>query len=175
LYGFLRNHPLAKRWPFISELARLERTILDVFHAADTSTLSDEAMRAIPSQQWPAIKLETHPALAILRNEWRVTDVLGAVESGREWSQPAHQKTTVLVWRRDAQVNYRDLEEMETTALALLSEGASFAAICEAIAALATGSDQVPLIGRLLARWLGDGIIVRPDAMLRTSPITSRI
>src|SRR5229473_335810 len=146
-----------------------------IFHAADTSTLSDEAMRAIPSQQWPAIKLETHPAVAILRNEWRVTDVLCAVESGREWSQPAHQKTTVLVWRQDTQVNYRDLEEIETTALALLSEGASFAAICEAIAALATGSDQVPLIGRLLARWLGDGIIVRPDAMLRTSPITSRI
>ncbi len=175
LYGFLRNHPLAKRWPFISELARLERTILDVFHAADTSTLSDEAMRAIPSQQWPAIKLETHPAVAILRNEWRVTDVLCAVESGREWSQPAHQKTTVLVWRQDTQVNYRDLEGAETGAIALLSEGASFAAICETIAAVATGSDQVPLIGRLLARWLGDGIIVRPDAMLRTSPITSRI
>ncbi len=175
LDSFLRNHPLAKRWPFISELARFERTILDVFHAADTSTLSDEVMRAIPSQQWPAIKLETHPAVEILRNEWHVTDVLCAVESGREWRQPAHQKTTVLVWRRDAQVNYRDLEEMETTALALLSEGASFAAICEAIAALATGPDQVPLIGRLLARWLADGIIVRADAMLTTSPITSRI
>src|SRR5260370_15296967 len=175
LYGFLRNHPLAKRWPFISELARLERAILDVFHAADTSTLSDEAMRAIPSQQWPAIKLKTHPAVAILRNEWRVADVLCAVESGRGWSQPAHQKTAGLGWRQDAQVNYRDLEDMETRALALLSEGASFAAICEAIAALATGSDQVPLIGRLLARWLGDGIIVRADAMLTTSPITSRI
>jgi len=175
LDSFLRNHPLAKRWPFISELARLERAILDVFHAADTSTLSDEAMRAIPSEQWPAIKFETHPAVEILRNEWRVADVLCAVESGRGWSQPAHQKTAVLVWRQDAQVNYRDLEDMETKALALLSEGASFAAICEAIAALATGSDQVPLIGRLLARWLGDGIIVRADAMLTTSPITSRI
>jgi len=181
LDSFLRNHPLAKRWPFISELARLERAILDVFHAADTSTLSDEAMRAIPSEQWPAIKFETHPAVEILRNEWRVADVLCAVESGRGWSQPAHQKTAVLVWRQDAQVNYRDLEDMETKALALLSEGASFAAICEAIAALATGSDQVPLIGRLLARWLGDGIIVRADAMLTENlapcgaPSTSRI
>jgi putative DNA-binding protein len=36
LPSFLRNHPLAKRWPFISELARLERAILDVFHTADT-------------------------------------------------------------------------------------------------------------------------------------------
>jgi hypothetical protein len=175
LDSFLRNHPLAKRWPFISELARLERAILDVFHAADASPLSDQAMRAIPSQLWSAINLQTHPAVAILRNEWRVTDVLCAVERGRHWSQPAHQKTTVLVWRQDARVNYRDLEDVETGALALLSEGASFAAICEAMAALATGPDQVTLIGRLLARWLGDGIIVRADAMLTTSPISSRI
>jgi hypothetical protein len=175
LPGFLRNHPLAKRWPFISELARLERAILDVFHAADASTLSDEAMRAIPSEQWPAVKLGTHPAVAILRIEWRVTDVLCAVENGREWSQPAHEKTTVLVWRQDAQVNYRDLEEVETGPLAILSERASFAAICEVIASLAVGPDQVPLIARLLARWLGDGIIVRADAMVTTSPITLRI
>jgi putative DNA-binding protein len=175
LESFIRNHPLAKRWPFISELARLERAILDVFHAADVPTLSDEAMRSIPSQQWPAIKLETHPAVAILRNEWRVTDVLSAVESGREWSQPAYQKTTVLVWRQHAQVNYRELEDVETGALTLLSEGASFAATCEAVAGFATGSDQVPLIGRLLARWLEDGIIVRAEATLTAAPIASRI
>jgi hypothetical protein len=139
LDSFIRNHPLAKRWPFISELARLERAILDVFHAADIPTLSEEAMRSIRPQQWPAIKLKTHPAVAILRNEWRVTDVLSAVESGREWSQPAHQKTAVLVWRQHAQVNYRELEDVETGALTLLSEGASFAATCEAVAGLVTG------------------------------------
>jgi hypothetical protein len=33
---FLRNHPLVRCRPFISELARLKRTILDVFHAEDT-------------------------------------------------------------------------------------------------------------------------------------------
>ncbi len=171
LYGFLRNHPFAKRWPFITELARLERAILDVFHAADASTLSDEAMRTIPPARWPELKLQLHPAVEILRNEWRVTDVLSAVESGREWSEPAHQKATVIVWRQNAQVYYRNVEDVEAGALALLSEGASFAAICEVIAALATGSDHGALIGRLLARWLRDGIIVRADTMLTTGTI----
>jgi hypothetical protein len=45
LSGFLDDHPLNQRWPFITELARLERTIVDVFHAADASALSDEPMR----------------------------------------------------------------------------------------------------------------------------------
>src|SRR5271156_3125273 len=35
LATFLRNHRLARQWPFIAELARLERAILDVFHARD--------------------------------------------------------------------------------------------------------------------------------------------
>ena len=173
MYGFLRNHPLAKRCPFISELTRLERAILDVFHAADAITLSDAAMRAIPSQQWSTTRLKTHPAVEILHHDWRVTDVLRAVESGREWREPAHRKSTGIVWRRDAQVYYRDLEEAEARALALLSEGASFADICRVIGARATGTDQVALIGRLLAQWLSNGIImqVRCGETLTTSPI----
>jgi hypothetical protein len=54
---------------------------------------------------------------------------------------------------------------VEARVLALLSQGARFAAICEVIAALATGPDHVALIGRLLARWLADGIIAVTDAM----------
>jgi hypothetical protein len=127
-------------------------------------------MRVIPAPEWPAIKLQIHPAVEILRNEWRMTEILCAVEGGREWNQPAHRRTMVLVWRQDAQVNYRDLEDVETGAFTLLSEGASFAT-CEAVAGLATESNQVPLIGRLLARWLGDGIIVRAEAALTTLPI----
>src|SRR6266481_2199817 len=49
LSGFLRDYPLTQRWPFIIELVRLERTIVEVFHAGDASTLNDEALRAIPS------------------------------------------------------------------------------------------------------------------------------
>jgi hypothetical protein len=130
---------------------------------------------AVPCQQWPELRLLTHPAVEIVQNEWRVTDVLSAVESGRQWSEPAPQKATVIVWRQDAQVlvYYRDLEDAEARALALLSQGARFAAICEVIAALATGPDHVALIGRLLAKWLADGIIAATDAMPRDNDARS--
>ena len=39
---FLRHHPLSERWPFIAELARLERTVTEVFHAAEAEPLSAE-------------------------------------------------------------------------------------------------------------------------------------
>src|SRR5262249_1323716 len=35
LADFLGDHPVGERWPFLAELARLERTLIEVFHAAD--------------------------------------------------------------------------------------------------------------------------------------------
>src|SRR5208283_1060186 len=104
LATFLRNHRLVRQWPFIAELARLERAILDVFHARDAPALSVEALRTLPSHQWAELKLRAHPAVEIVHSEWRVADVLSAVESGDDWSEPGHQSAAVIVWRRDAQV-----------------------------------------------------------------------
>lgn len=163
LADFLRNHSLA-RYPFLAELARLERATLESFHAPDVSILTDEAMRAIPAEQWPTIELRSHPGVQILRGEWRVCEVLSAVERGEKWIEPVQEANTVIVWRRGISVHYRILEDAETDAVALLKKGASFAAISEVIATANSSSDPVALIGQLLARWLGDEILVRADA-----------
>ena len=160
---FLRNHRLTERWPFIPELARLERATLESFHAPDVPTFTDEAMRAIPAEQWPTIELRVHPGVEILRGEWRVTEILSAVEQGDKWVEPAQEANETIVWRRGTSVYYRILETAEIDALALLQRGTSFAAICEAISIANSSCDQVALIGRLLARWLADEIIVRAD------------
>ena len=169
LAEFLRDHSLAKCRPFLAELARLERATLEAFHAPDAPVLTDEAMRVIPAQQWPTIELRSHPGVEILRGEWRVTEVLSAVERGDKWVEPARETNAVIVWRRGTSVHYRILEDAETDALALLRKGASFAAVCEAVAIANSSSDQVALIGRLLTRWLADGIIARADLTLPQS------
>ncbi|MBV8361740.1 MAG: putative DNA-binding domain-containing protein [Deltaproteobacteria bacterium] len=164
LAEFLRNHFLAYCRPFVTELVRLERATLESFHAPEAPTLTDKEMRAIPAHEWPTIELRSHPGVAILRGEWRISEVLSAVERGDKWVEPAQETNAVIVWRRGTDVHYRILEDAETDALILLQQGTSFAAICEGIAIANSSSDQVTLIGRLLARWLADGIIVRGDA-----------
>ncbi|MGZ3621094.1 MAG: HvfC/BufC family peptide modification chaperone, partial [Candidatus Binataceae bacterium] len=78
---FLRHHPLSERWPFIAELARLERALTEVFHAAEAEPLSAEAMRSVAPEDWPAIMMRTHPALAIVDCEWRVDELLRRIEA----------------------------------------------------------------------------------------------
>ena len=169
LADFLLHHPMRGQWPFIGDLARLERTLIEVFHAADAEPLSAEALRAIAPDTWPELAMRTHPALAIVDCEWRVDELLREVEAttGQNGEsvrvEPPHLPVSVLVWRRDSRVHYRALERAERAALELASAQADFAAICEAIAAVSGDEDPVVLINRLLARWLEEGLLVLAD------------
>jgi hypothetical protein len=167
-------HAPIERWPFIADLARLERTLIEVFHAAEAEPLNAEAMRTLAPEDWPALAMRTHPALAIVDCEWRVDELLRQVEADREVEAerdetdpahraPAHAPVSVLVWRHGSRVHYRALERAERAALEVASAGASFAAICEAIASECGDDDPVGLINRLLARWLDEGVLVLAD------------
>lgn len=173
LADFLRRHPMRERWPFIAELAHLERTLIEVFHAGEAQALNAEAMRSIALADWPALAMRTHPALAIVDCEWRVDELLreagnaadqrGRYRSAPVCNAPARALVSVLVWRRDSRVRYRALERAERAALGLASTEASFAALCEVAAAEAGGEEPVVLINRLLTRWLDEGLLVPAD------------
>jgi hypothetical protein len=177
LAEFLRHHSMrsvVERWPFIAELARLERTLIEIFHAAEAEPLSAEAMRSVAPDDWPVLEMRTHPALAIVDCEWRVDELLREVEAAAGESDqthrtPAHAPVSVLVWRQNSRVRYRALERPERAALKVASAGASFAAICETVAAACGEDDQlgsiapVALINRLLARWVGEGLLLLAD------------
>jgi len=165
LAEFLRHHPMRERWPFIGDLARLERALIEIFHAADAEPLNAEAMRAVAPDDWPALAMRTHPALAIVDCEWRVDELLRELEAATGEGdhirdEPAHSPVNLLVWRHNSRVHYRALERPERAALRLASAGASFAAICEGIAAVSGDDDPVALINRLLARWIEEGLLV---------------
>ena len=182
LAQFLRHDSMRAMFeerPFIADLARLERTLIEIFHAADTEPLSAKTMRSVAPDDWSALAMRTHPALAIVDCEWRVDQLLREVETAagevdQTLSAPAQEPVTVLVWRQNSRVHYRPLQSPERAALEVARAGASFAMICERIAASCgehdqLGSDQaesvdpVALINQLLARWLDEGLLVLAD------------
>jgi putative DNA-binding protein len=161
LADFLEGHPFRERWAYIADLARLERTVLEVFHRADAPALDAETMRAVPVADWPNLEMRAHPTVAILDSEWTVNELLRAVENKLEWHEPAHTAVSVVVSRKGFEVYYRTLERGERAALALALQGTTFATMCEAIATEYPGDDAPTAINRLLARWLADGLLTR--------------
>jgi len=161
LADFLAIHHLSDRWPFLAELARLERTLIEVFHDPDAPALSASQVHEIAPADWPTLSLRTHPALRMLDCEWRVNDVLRAVETATEWREPEPGPVFLLVWRQGTQVYYRELELPERAALEVTSRGADFATVCEAFTSWFDGEDPTTAINGILTRWLVDGLLMR--------------
>ena len=160
LAEFLRDHPLRKDAPYIADLAALERAVVEVFHGPDARALEADELRAIVPEKWPALMMRTHPAVQILKLEYRVAELLRAAEEDREWKPADAAAVEVIVWRCDSKVFYRDLEEVEERALAAARDGVAFAKICDLVAEDADPTkDPVEELNRLLARWLADGIL----------------
>ncbi len=164
--NFLAEHPLLARWPFLSELARLERTLIEVFHGPDAQPLSADELQEVPPERWPLIRMKLHPALRMLDCQWRVNDLRRAVESGGQCHEPMPGPIGLLVWRRGFEVYYRQLQAPERAALETASKGASFQSVCEAFASCFDDGEPAAAISRMLARWLEDEILVRVEPLL---------
>jgi hypothetical protein len=161
LAAYLRDHPMREGAPFIADLAAVERAVVEVFHGPDAAALEPDSLRAIAPADWPALKLAIQPSAQILALDWRVSELLRAVEENREWTPADRGSHKILVWRRDARALYRELDQTEADALEAVSRGATFAEICEVVAAGGGEQDPVATMNRMLARWLADGLLVR--------------
>lgn len=163
LADYLSAHPLREKWPFIADLARLERALIEVFHGPDAPALEPNDLRMVAATDWPTIELRTHPALQVLTLGWNVAEVLRAVEEANDWRAPKHETAALLVWRTGNRCYYRDLDGAELAGIRALANGVSLAALCERVAAVTTAADPTALIFELLGRWLDDGILVRAN------------
>ena len=82
LADFISAHPLRDGFPFLAELARLERALIEVFHGSDAVALDAEQMRAVVPTDWPALKLALHPAHQLLELQWNIAPMIKAAEQG---------------------------------------------------------------------------------------------
>jgi hypothetical protein len=160
LPDFMRGHPLPENFPFIADLATLERALVEIFHAADATPLTATNLSIIPPEQWPTLVMRRHPASRVSQLGWRVEHIQRAVERQESWHAPAAAVVHILISRRDGKVFYRELQAGECPALQLMEKGASFAAICEAVAGDTGERDAAARISGLLGRWLSEEILI---------------
>ncbi|MFI5396295.1 MAG: DUF2063 domain-containing protein [Candidatus Binatia bacterium] len=156
---FLRRHPSSCRWPFLADLANLEWAILDAFDAADAPVLEAPALAGVPQERWPELRFQLTPALRLLDLDWPVHEVWKHTQCGEPPAQPAPCAITLRVWRQNFRVYHRRIDTTERIALVTISEGASFAAVCERIVACDSEARGTERAAALLGEWLGDGLL----------------
>jgi hypothetical protein len=153
LSGYLRGHDVAAGRPWLPDLAQLEWLRLDVFDEADAPVLGLEAVRAVPPDRFGEIPLAAVPAHRLLEASWDVS------------SAPAPGPATILVWRQGLEVLHRPVREPEREALALVRSGCTFADVCTLLAGHLPEDEVASAAFELLARWIGDGLLVAGGAV----------
>lgn len=161
LASFLREDSRWNVHPEFSDMATLDWAFGLAFDAADTRSVTFDELAAVAPPDWPALRFALHPSLQRLSFTHNVAAIRRALDHGEalpplerfEAPQPR------AVWRHDFSVRHRRLADEEAVLLAKLADGASFADLCEALAA-SHAPDAVALqAATLLRTWVADGWI----------------
>lgn len=166
---FVRNE--AGRLPrraFLADVARVERTMEEVFDAPDVRPLTTREFRAIPMKRWATGRIRMTPALRLLALDHPVDAFMAAVREERHADVPRPKREWLAVFRSGWSVWRARQSEERFTLLAALLAGKTLPEAFEACAAL-RGFDDEKFTGALpiwFKRWAAEGFFCGVDSAL---------
>ena len=169
LYGadfpdFVAGFAPAGDLPYLADVARLERAVLESLHAADAPALDPAAVTALGADL-AAARFAPHPAARLVRSAWPVAGIWHA-NAGDELPAGelvfSAEPAGALVLRPGLSVRVEALAPAECAfAASLLAGGDAMAAQAEA-ASIDEGFDVVPAFRTLLAGGAFAGLAGQP-------------
>ncbi|MBK9521594.1 MAG: putative DNA-binding domain-containing protein [Rhodocyclaceae bacterium] len=166
LREFLDQNPDLLPHPALADLASMDWALRDAFDAADADVCCAEDLAAIAPEDWPQMTFVLHPSIKLLDLNWRIGPIWHELNEDADavTEQPEALDHTLLVWRQKLECKWRSLGVAEALALCAAARGASFADICEVLAALDEDhaeTDPSMLAASLLKQWLADSLLAR--------------
>lgn len=159
LSAFAAASEWINKFPYLTDLIHLERALIAAFFGPDATPLNVEQLRNAPESDWPSLRLGLHPSVHLLDSQWRVDELLRALDQNVAVGPAERDPNTIIVWRSDC-VRYRTLDEVERHALAAICAGEEFMVACDRIATDFHELNSEKLT-EMLFRWVADGIIRR--------------
>ena len=160
LAGFIaRSEPLSG-WPFLSDVARLDRAVDAAYGAPDAAPVTPDALAGLEPADLMALRLDLHPSAELLRSAWPIHAIRmnPEIAAGTEPLEPREEH--VLVARPQAEVMCLPLHPAEYAFLAAFAQGATLGEAAEAC----QQADPAFDLQNALARHLAGGLFVRPTA-----------
>src|SRR5260370_27545644 len=161
-YGDEFDRTLSELYPDdreVAELAWLDWSLRRAFDGPDATPIAADALWGI---DWDNAILHIVPTLRMTSISTNCAAIWTSLseEKAPPLAAPLHAPMALRVWRKVFSPHFRAVDSIEHQALLMASAGASFAAICSAIAARMEPSKAPEAAGSLLAAWLPDGLII---------------
>lgn len=147
---FVRDSRGIRRRGFVSDLARLERAVTEVFDAPESPAWPAEEVARMPEAAWASAVLRPIAAFRVLAFAYPVNAYLQSVkEDDHDHPEARRAESWVAVYRKNYEVWRLDLGKPAYRLLSALSKGRPFG---KAVAEAAKGLQGNP--GDQLFRWL---------------------
>lgn len=170
----------------LSDLARLEWARSDIFDAIDEPTLTVDALRAWPLDDFLRLPVKLVAAHRIVTVDFAITafwERIGAAPAsgealddddetcGHAHAAPVDVQVddaelpageSILVWRQGASVVHRAIADEERYVLELAAKGTTFGAICDALPSFRTTEEASAQAFAWLWSWTTAELLVAP-------------
>jgi putative DNA-binding protein len=108
--GFIETYEYAQGFPWLADVARIERAWLDAYHAADEAPLAVETLASVPPDRLADAVFIAHPATRILRSQYSAVTIFAANRADGTIGQiDAGTAEDALITRPDMEVVMRHL------------------------------------------------------------------
>ncbi|MGY4396826.1 hypothetical protein ACVWZA_002011 [Sphingomonas sp. UYAg733] len=161
VYGDGFDRTLARLYPDdpeVAELAWLEWALGRAFEGRDAVALAADKLA---DTDWDRAILNFVPTLCLGHARTNAGAIWSSLSSG-DAPPPAivlPEPGAMLVWRQEFMPCFRSIEMIEHGALAMMSGGATFAAMCGTLVETQGETAGVATAGAMLGQWLADGLI----------------
>jgi hypothetical protein len=145
----------------LSELARWEWTLADVFDAPEDAALDAATLAAVPPEAWPTVSFTLRATVRCLETRTNVVDWWRAANGlcERPGTLAPSAAAQWLIWRRGVKTLFRSLDPVEAAAFAEAQRGASFGTVCELLAHYVEETDVALRAASLLRGWIAEELI----------------
>jgi hypothetical protein len=160
--------------PLVTELARLELALAAAFIGTDAAPIDTATMGGV---DWDSAVIHLAPTLAMLPVTTNVAAIWSAISAGEP--PPTAERLSdvmrIVIWRKNFTPMFRTALPHEAGVLGQVSEGQTFGAICAALVERLGEDPGTTAAAKMLAQWLGDGLIAGISVKAETCTHVSQV
>jgi hypothetical protein len=151
---------VARRRGFLAELAHLERTVEEVFHAPRCAAANVARLRSIPVARWSDAIFVPIPAFRLLAFQWPVNRYLQAVYDGESPPSPPRDANWLVVYRKDWRSWRARLTKGQFELLKALADGRTLGAALAKVVGKRRrpGEELLGQLGSWFHEWTAEGL-----------------
>lgn len=157
--GFLASLPDLDGYPFIPDVARSERAMIEALLAPHAPALTAEAFTTVAPDGFAELRFVAHPSTRLLRSAYAVADLWAAHRAANPdlTRLDPHAPQAMLIVRREERIEWLSLDADAAQFTSTLLSGET---IAEAVSSLPDTFDLTEALVQLLQAGIFTGLIL---------------